>query len=281
MRRSALGAWGIALVLALGACGDDGGDTTADADGTAAADGPGTASSDGMTMDRLVDAVAEATADGGTASVAQEMTGMGQTMTVRGQARYDTDTRATAWTAETAGSPIEMRIVDGGVYMRLPPEQLGAMGASEDAPWLYGPDDDRSSSGSTPGFAEQLTQQSDPAEALRRIADAGGEVTGTEPDTLGDQRVTRHTVDLDPASAAVLVSGSELTDQQKQALPAGAVPVEVYLDGEGRVLRIETSVGPDGADGFSLLLEYTDWGEPVTVEAPPAAEVANAEDLDG
>jgi hypothetical protein len=66
----------------------------------------------------------------------------------------------------------------------------------------------------------------------------------------------------------------------------GSVPVDVWIDDQDRVVKIETtvapgSVAPFGNGSVSMTLEVTEFDVPVDVAPPPDDQVSDLGDLGG
>ena len=74
-------------------------------------------------------------------------------------------------------------------------------------------------------------------------------------------------------------------DEMLEQTGLDELPIDVWLDAEGLVRRLDTSFGAtrpgtDQSVGAELTYELFDYGEVVEVELPPAAEVVDAASLD-
>ena len=57
--------------------------------------------------------------------------------------------------------------------------------------------------------------------------------------------------------------------------------IDVWVDSEGRARRVVTTAGTPGAEeGWVTTTEYFDFGLEVDIQAPPAAEVLESEELE-
>jgi hypothetical protein len=93
---------------------------------------------------------------------------------------------------------------------------------------------------------------------------------------LGGREVTilRGTVDmrtLDVADADKL--RDVLTDE------ADPVPVEAWVDADGRPWRVQTTIHTGGTAVMRSAVEIVEYGVPADIEPPPAAQVAEASDV--
>lgn len=123
----------------------------------------------------------------------------------------------------------------------------------------------------------------DPADLLASLTAISSSVTKLGTTTIRGVRVTGYRVVIDPAKAAARVSGwqrAALRGFAKLTGPGG-IPVQVWVDGQNLVRRVQLSLRPpsgEGAPASARLVQATDFydfGVPVRVSAPPAAQVAS------
>lgn len=101
----------------------------------------------------------------------------------------------------------------------------------------------------------------DPSQALRSFAEAAVDVTYAGTEKIDGDTLHRYSLQLDPAKMG-------LGKDARQAAPK-RVDYDAWFDDEGRIRQIVTTMGKAG----STTVTYSDWGKPVTIEAPPASEV--------
>ncbi|MDQ3865403.1 MAG: hypothetical protein M3304_01035, partial [Actinomycetota bacterium] len=134
----------------------------------------------------------------------------------------------------------------------------------------------------------QLSQlNQDPSQLLDYLRATSSEIEEVgEEEVRGDSAVRyRARIDLDKVPeqvpedvrAAVRVS----VDALKRQLGSSSLPVDVWIDGEGRVRRFRQAIAAPGSD-VELTMEFYDFGADVDVEPPPEhATVDLAELLEG
>lgn len=170
---------------------------------------------------------------------------------------------------------MEMVVVDGTFYMKLPAGLSSLMGGSDDKPWakvdLGSTDAITQSLGSTADFANQV----DPTQMINQIKSAGT-ITKVTHETLNGQQTTHYAITVDVAKLA----GAEKASMA--GLGVSTLPFDIWVNSDNPV-RIITKVGyADPVSGSSqqvaVTVNYSNWGQPVTVTAPPADQVGT---LDG
>src|SRR5438874_2341584 len=129
MRKTALAAGGLALVLALGACGSkiEAGHASPQATGGAAAQGQLFGDAQSLSL-----AASTKTTSAKTAKFSLNMASGGQSINGQGQGRFDGANSALSMTTTVAGMSMEVRLVDGTTYVKLPDEARAATGGK---PW--------------------------------------------------------------------------------------------------------------------------------------------------
>jgi hypothetical protein len=124
---------------------------------------------------------------------------------------------------------------------------------------------------------------SDPADVLATLAALAGSQRTLGAGTVRGVPVTGYQLNIDPATAASKAPAGERVylGQLFKSLGKGAIPVDVWVDAQHLVRQIRLSVrlpGGTGAAGNSQLtvtIDLYDFGAPVRVSAPPAAQVAS------
>jgi hypothetical protein len=279
MRKAALAAGGMALVLALSGCGGDG-------------SGGGSASEAPLfsNAQELVRAASAKTEQVQTAKFTYEMSMLGQQMTGKGEGRFAGGDTAMSMTVDMMGMSMEMRMLDGVIYMKMPQQLAQSTGGQAPTkPWM------KVSAGDNAAMAQAFEQaeQSDPRKTLELI-EQSGKITKSERTQLGGQDVTHYWAELDLAKSAGQMPGgmpAEVMDQLKGV--DTTIPVELWLNSDQLPVKMtmdmsafmkavaEQSGGaPAGQDlGGKISMEYSDWGAPVNIEAPPADQVGDLSEM--
>lgn len=252
------------VVAGLSACNDS---TTATDDPaapttSAASESPSESASEeppaGETVDtaEFLDTVLSGIEDATTAHVSMTMQGGPAQMTMEGDVDYAATPpeMSMSMTNSMLGEGgMEMRMVDGAMYMQMP--QLGK-GKWFKVP-LGGPDS------LLPG---DLLDQMDPGQAIEGMQDAVDDVTYVGEEDVDGETLRHYTM---------TVRSEAFRDLQKQFGGTGAadlpsaITYDIWLDGDDRMRKTEIAMGDLG----SVTMTMSGWGEPVDIEAPPAADV--------
>lgn len=257
-------------VTGLVACGED------DAPKPAAAPASPATATGPVDAVELASAMTAAYEDVTSARVSLDVAGLpgGGEVSAEGVVSYDADTDAgtgpaASLTMDAMGQSIELRVVDGVVYLGGP---LAAM-LGGGSPWV-GLDlstVDLSGLGLDP---EQLTGAFDP-EQLAAALGSAADIERDGEETVDGETLQRYNVTLDPSALAELMPGAAA------ALPTEPVEQTVLLDDADRLRELTMDLPLPTGETATLTLRMSDYGADVTVEAPPAADVTLLDGLPG
>lgn len=153
------------------------------------------------------------------------------------------------------GTPTEMRLVDGVMYVQTTP---GGMFATYDV------GDDHSPLGDLSGTMGDL----DPRSMITALSpDVFRSVTDLGPTTIGGQRLEHYRVVVDTRASQASQSGAGATVKLPRRLT-----YDLWLDGHHRMARFVMAM----KKYLRVTARYYDYGVPVHVAAPPAARVIGA-----
>ena len=183
---------------------------------------------------------------------------------------------------------MDMEIIQDGlvVYMKYP--ALPGMPATK--PWIkmdlekMGADAGLDMGGLMQGGTSDPSQM---LEFLRGVADI---------DVVGDEEIRgasathyKGTLDFDkiieeaPAETRKVLEAS--IDQMSEMVGSPTIPVDVWIDDEGRVVRMKESfeLSEGEADGttMNMTIDFFDFGTPVEIEIPPASQISDFQDVMG
>lgn len=124
--------------------------------------------------------------------------------------------------------------------------------------------------------------QSDPNGSLDALRGAKGDVKRVGSEKVRGTRTTHYRVAID-AEQAVDNAPAEQRDEVRNsigALGSRTIPADVWVDGKGRLrkVRLRVAAAASNTKG-SVAFEYFDLGARVNVQAPPASEVVDFQDL--
>lgn len=250
-----------ALALVAGACGGGGDDS------------PG----------QIVRAAATRTTEGESSRIelTMRLRGGAQEGDVSATGLFDYDRRLGAITMEMSGLGTIEAILDDTVYfMKFPPELAGQIPGGK--PWVR---IDLAAVGEQAGVdVSRLLQasQTDPRQTLRYLRGASDDVTevGEEVVRGTDTMHYRATLDLRKAAAEYDGEVREAMESAIDALGTDTMPVDVWIDDEGRARKVELTQDMTEVSGGQVgtavtTIELFDFGVDVDVEPPPADQVAD------
>lgn len=276
------GVAGSVLLLTVAACGGDSADTAEDTPGgdtvssatteteespaeteSPATDETGTDVGGGYDSAELLDAMKAAIAEAESAHVTMEVNGDGQqAMTGEGDVSYAGDSTAMQMTMsipQMGTGEMEIRMLDGVMYMAMPPMTPEGKFIKIDT------NDPNSPLGDLGGVTT-----GDPLATFDAF-DAGlqdVEYVGEE-DVEGEQ-MDHYVLTVDARKAA------RAQDQRWQKGMPDTISYDMWLDDSDLMRRIEfdmgAMMGQSGGSG-GMVMTMSDWGEPVSVTAPPAKDL--------
>lgn len=188
--------------------------------------------------------------------------------------------RITLTTPASGTSPartIEIRIIGNDLYLNAP-ELLALDGGK---PWVHVDtssyrQDQGQNAGALGGF-----QDGDPGQVLTLLQRLGAQVTDVGPADIGGVATThyRGSVDLTSPSTSGSSTGNGAFGRGLAKLFGfGAVPVDVWVDSDGRARQVQVTLSLFGV-AVSAQEDFSDFGTPVVVDAPPAGQVADGSAL--
>jgi hypothetical protein len=278
--RRAFAALSLACVIGLAACGGSGGAST----------GPAPTATGALAV-RLLSASADKATEAKTGKMRGYISfdAAGKFISVPVNGAFDVPAGAFEMqmdmsTLGLGGSgTVDMRLVDKVMYLNMG-DLLHATGAHLPAEldgkkWLalnlaqYG--QSQGSSGSLGSL-----QQTNPANMLDSLRGVGA-VTRIGTDTIDGSQTTHYRTVIDPDRAAASAQPDQRARIRAAFDQVGAIPVDVWIDGEGRTRKFSMIIDVPGEGDVNASFEYYDYGASVDVSAPPADEVADLSSLVG
>ena len=209
--------------------------------------------SGGYDAKELLAAMKAAVEENETSHLVMEMGGNGQSMTAEGDVSYagdSTSMQLTMQSPEMGPGVIEMRMVDGVMYMSMPPMTPEGKFLKLDL------NDPNSPLGSLGGVT-----QGDPLETFKAFDKGLRDVEYLGPEEVDGEEMDHYVLTVDGKAAA-----------EAQGAPAGSVPDELtydlWLDDQDLMRRVQYTMA-----GGGVTISMSDWGEPVTVKAPAKADI--------
>ncbi len=267
MRKILALASALALTVSLAACGDKtAGDAQGDSGNEAATN-----------LVALAKQVGDRTAE--TNSAHMVFTGGAGGMELKGEGDLQLGGADPAISMDmNAGAQGQMGLVllDGVLYMKLPTGM-----SPSGKPWIKIDSKDQSNpmAQALGGLTDQMRQNADPRLALEQFQQAGTIESSAEEELNGEQ-TTHYKIKVDVQKLVDDQKNATLKQAMQQAIESGLkdFPVELWLNGDDLPVRMMIEMPTaDPTSGkavpVKVQVDYSKWGEPVTIEAPPADQV--------
>jgi hypothetical protein len=232
----------------------------------------------GSTQDTLVAAVSHTAAQTARITVTEGIQAPGMSMSYTQTGEFDF---AHSRGIITMAAPADM------TELFLPPKvyiKVSGMGSSLPGgkTWLVV---DTRSSGALSSLLGPFGSTDNPADLLASLTAIAGSERILGPAAIGGVPATEYQVNIDPAKIAAKVPASERTSitQFLQSLGKGDIPVDVWVDGQNMVRQVRLALHLPGGAGAMIpgvtrlteTIDFSDFGVPVRVSAPPAGEVTS------
>lgn len=259
---------GLALALVAGACGSAGTKSTS------------SGSEPKVATARLVSAAADAAAAAKTAKISGSMdiAVSGENITAPITGAIDFEHQAAEMKVDLSGmaggvmsGALEIRMVDGVMYMNM-----GGMLGDRASSILGGKD---WIAVDTEAMGAQDSGTQNPADMLQSLRGAGdveyvghGRIDGVEVDHYHAEIDLQKAIDKLPEKFRA-------KSEQGMKLLGNAFPVDVWIDADGLPRRFALDMDLGGKGSVKEQVDYTDYGAPVTIVAPPADQVQSMDDF--
>jgi hypothetical protein len=177
---------------------------------------------------------------------------------------------------EFSGTTISLILVDGTVYVSFPQISTIAPGKT----WIAAPVSSSTTSG---------VQFSNASDLLKMLAAKGAVVTKSGVGTIGSTPVTQYSVTIPPGAITSQIQGLKIPasdSAEVEQIAQGGITFHVFVTPANQIRRLSlqmavpaSSSTPAGKE--SIVLDFTNYGVPVSISAPPASEVATSSSLNG
>jgi predicted small lipoprotein YifL len=214
-----------------------------------------------------------------------DMTMMGQKMSFGGSGAFDGDRNVAQMSVDLSKLPLPSGatgtatiVFAGGVmYMKMP---FLSSQVPNGKPWVKL---DLRAAAKSVGVDLGSFGAVDPKQGLQQLL-ASGDVKKVGTDTIGGVETTHYHAVVDTARMAKVPAPQRRKLRQLLKGMDGSAPVDVWIDGDGRVRR--ESMSFDYGAGLqstqaSMTMDFTDFGSPVDVTVPAADEVTDLQSLLG
>jgi len=194
-------------------------------------------------------------------------TAAGQTVTAQGSVRFASGkVTGEDMTARLGAETIGVRLAGNSIYIKLPPDA----GLPAGKPWV-----NLSAAGSDPTLSQLVASvQSSIANAsvdgYTAFAHAATNIKDLGPATVNGVPSTKYSFVVDVSK----LPSTEFTTKILTQAGVSQVPVDLWLDGQGRTVQVTESSTVAGKP-TSTKVVYDKFNEPVSIAAPPANQIAS------
>jgi len=246
------------LVAGLTACGSDSGNASDDGEGTSQSSGDEPAPGEKVDVAEFADDLKASFEDATTASMTMEIgTGSGEPIKAEGQVDYTADPADMAMTMNMdamQGGTIDLRVVDGVMYMNMGP-------MTNDKFVKY----DLNDPAGLPPELQGLVDQMDPLAAFEGFGYALTTVTFVGEEEVDGEDLDHYTLVMDAAKIP------DMKDLPAEAEVPDEIEYDAWFDDDFLFRQMKMSM--DMATTVELDAKFFDWGEPVDIAVPDAADV--------
>jgi hypothetical protein len=198
----------------------------------------------------------------------------GQQVNGEGDMQFGDQDTAVRMDMTTPAGPMTIVLTDGQLYLKPPNE------VEPGKTWVKVDSNSKDPMAKALGsITQQLRNNADPRRTLAQFQTAGT-ITATKSEQLNGVPTTHHTITVDVRKLAEAQQDPTFKKAMTEAIDGGLAdfPVDVWLDGEDLPVRIALAMPtPDPASGKTIettvQVDYSAWGAPVTIDAPPADQV--------
>lgn len=174
-------------------------------------------------------------------------------------------------TVDAGTTSTTVRIVGGVIYVQVPPDQRANLDGKS---WM------RLDAGAAAGGAGANRQYEDvdPVKQIKTLL-AGDDVSVVGQEKVNGVQTVHYRAKVSLAAYLGQVDPKGRAAAQKELAKAGvdAIDLDVWVDEQYRPRRMHMVMGTT----TDMTMDYTDYGKPVRIEAPPAKDTVDFDDLLG
>lgn len=198
-------------------------------------------------------------------------------LTAVGDATFGGDHASAQITMNLPGlGQFDLVVVDTAVYMKLPASMLSELNLPAAKPWVETPLDGTTGS-SALGSTVNLATEMDPTHMIEEIKSAG-RITGTTQEEVNGVQTTHYAITVDVKTLAETMTDNPGEEAALSQATVPTIPFDLWVDTSDLPVRIVSTMFLTGTatakpHQVTQTTNYSDWGEQVSVNAPPADEV--------
>jgi hypothetical protein len=225
-------------------------------------------------INKLADAMVAAAAAQKTARVKLDMVSAEANVTAEGAYRQNASGAEMQLTMTVPDGQVELINSGGATYLKLP----GGQEFEPGKPW--GKLSEQGSHQVPESFglmATDIRNDVDVTDAAKDMK-AAGKITRSSPEQVDGVDAIRYSISLDLAKLADATQDPAEREALRLAIESGLKEalVDLWVSSENLPLKADTGIVLENATSQPLsTMTYSDWGAPVTIEAPPADQVVD------
>lgn len=171
-------------------------------------------------------------------------------------------------------------IVDTAIYMKLPPNllsQLNQIGQAPTKQWVEVPMNGTTGS-SALGSTANLANMMDPTHMIDEVKSAGT-ITQTTQEQVNGVQTTHYAINVSVAKLAQTMTDNPTEQQALSTVKVPTVPFDLWVDSANLPVRLVSTIFEDSsvttgkAEQVTTTTNYSQWGEQITINTPPADQV--------
>jgi hypothetical protein len=177
---------------------------------------------------------------------------------------------------------MQMVMLGRTIYMKIPSSLAGLAGGAPTStkPWMKIDLNGSSALSKSLGSTANLAGQTDPTQLINQIAQAGT-ITSVKSETLDGVATKHYTITVDVRKMLATI-GTNMDPAQQQAMSALGVtsmPFDIWVNSDNLPVKITTKIAVSGvtagggASEVNMTVTYSNWGESLNIQAPPADQV--------
>jgi len=177
---------------------------------------------------------------------------------------------------------MQMVLIGKTIYMKIPSSLAGLAGGSPTStkPWMKIDLNGSSALAKSLGSTGNLASQTDPSQLINQIAKAGT-ITSVKSETL-DGVATMHYAITVNVQKMLTITDTTMDPAEKQAmstLGVTSVPFDIWMNSDNLPVKVTMKIAVPGvttgggASEVDMTVTYSNWGESVNIQAPPADQV--------
>ncbi|OXM52161.1 hypothetical protein [Amycolatopsis alba] len=279
-----------AAVLALSACG---GEKQSGAAAPAPSEAKSSLSSPLGDPIQLAALTRESTKKAKSSKMTMETVAGTEKSTASGQGLYDGENSKLSMVMDSEGKKLDMLFIDKALYFKLDAADKAEM--KTDKAYLKISADGQDPMSQVLGkMMSKAVKESDPSRILEQVSQAG-KIAKSDQVELNGEKTNHYVVEIEAEKAIALIMGdigiplpAETLNQLNAKLKGKnvTIPTELWLNADQLPVQVVSdqtafvkAMGAPGDGVAKTTVKYTDWGSPVTIEAPPADQVGDLSEI--